>query len=189
MRSTQFERLISSYQNPTAPLSLTLKIKRGKADRAIVPPAETFPTTVVDLRIVLTAPNVRVDADLLPFFAKIQNLHRLTFDFCMKAGVAELIGLPTLSTFLKPLAGALPASIERLGIKNVGTSEAERTLLSETPFIEILEFFSNDRLPNLARIDFPNCKRKDLEDEAAAADLLAECERKSIRIVCWEESL
>lgn len=45
------------------------------------------------------------------------------------------------------------------------------------------------RLPNLARLGFPACKRKDLEGEAAAADLLAKCERRSIRVVCWEELL
>ncbi|KAL8279565.1 hypothetical protein RQP46_008127 [Phenoliferia psychrophenolica] len=57
----------------------------------------------------------------------------------------------------------------------------------QTPFNEIGSLLSNNSLPNLTRIDFPQCKRKDLEDEAAAADLLDECKRRLIRIVCWEE--
>ncbi|KAL8279506.1 hypothetical protein RQP46_008068 [Phenoliferia psychrophenolica] len=74
-------------------------------------------------------------------------------------------------------------------VNNVGTSTTNTFVfpLSQAPFTEIKELISHNRLPNLTRLDFPDCKRKGLEDEAAAVDLLAECDDRSIRIVCWEE--
>ncbi|KAL8279576.1 hypothetical protein RQP46_008138 [Phenoliferia psychrophenolica] len=93
---------------------------------------------------------------------------------------------PYIRNQLNSTAAVLPASIERLGFKGVGNTTGLHPL-PRTPFAEICDIISGDRLPNLTRLDFPDCKRKDLEDEAAAADLLAECERRSIRIVCWEE--
>ncbi|KAL8279493.1 hypothetical protein RQP46_008055 [Phenoliferia psychrophenolica] len=121
---------------------------------------------------------------LLPFFSNVRDLNRITVEFHTGA-------IPTdrgTWTQLAALAGSLPTSITRLGVANVsGASNRSHPSLSEIPLYEIQQLFSNDRLPNLARIDFPNCKRKDLEDEAAAGDLLAECKRRSIRVVCWEE--
>ncbi|KAL8279568.1 hypothetical protein RQP46_008130 [Phenoliferia psychrophenolica] len=121
-----------------------------------------IPASILDLSIILTLP-LRDDDDLGPAFATVQHLHQLTLVF--------------------------PPSITRLSMNNVGNHYTNTSTLplSQTPFNEIRRLFSHDRLPNLTRIDFPDCKRNDLEDEVSASDLLDECERRSIRIVCWEE--
>ncbi|KAL8279477.1 hypothetical protein RQP46_008039 [Phenoliferia psychrophenolica] len=138
--------------------------------------------TVRDLSVILTVPN-NID-EALSFFNSVQNLHRLTFNF-ENVPIEKYYSLPhALGSFLEALVGSLPSSIERLELKNIG---GPGNSLLQTPFNNILELFAGDRLPNLTRIDFPDCKRRDLEDEVAAADLLGECERKLIRVVCWEE--
>ncbi|KAL8279546.1 hypothetical protein RQP46_008108 [Phenoliferia psychrophenolica] len=141
--------------------------------------ATIIPATVVDLSITLSVPSGI--PHLLPFFAAVQNLHHITLDFLPHQSYISVF------SFFGSLAGFLPASIKRLSIKNVGDPNTTAYPLAYTPFLDLLDLISTDRLPNLTRIDFPVCKRKDLEDEAAAADLLAECERHSIRIVCWED--
>ena len=45
-------------------------------------------------------------------------------------------------------------------------------------------FFATELLPNLRRIDFPDFKRDwVVADDSFAAELVAECERRSIRLV------
>ncbi|KAL8279541.1 hypothetical protein RQP46_008103 [Phenoliferia psychrophenolica] len=94
--------------------------------------------------------------------------------------------MTTPALHLQSLTATLPPSIKRLSIVR-GASDRTHLALSEIPLPEIQELFANERLSNLTRIDFPDCKRKDLEGEVAAADLLTECERRAIRVVCWEE--
>ncbi|KAL8279526.1 hypothetical protein RQP46_008088 [Phenoliferia psychrophenolica] len=144
-----------------------------------------IPGTITDLSITLYVPNAA--GDLPRAFATVQNLHHLTLRFD-PAGVPRALNPP--SSLFQSLAGSLPTSIKRLSIANVrGATDRTHLALSEVSLPEIQELFSHNRLPELARLDFADCKRKDLEDEAAAADLLAECDRRSIRVVCWEELL
>ncbi|KAL8276443.1 hypothetical protein RQP46_011145 [Phenoliferia psychrophenolica] len=143
-----------------------------------------IPATITDLSIILTVPNHIGTA--VPFFSSVRNLHRLTFVFQALHIRLRLNHVkPVIPAFLDALVGSLPSSLKRFELKNVGGNFP----LLETPFKEILDLFSGGGLPNLAWIDFPDCKREDLENEPAAADLLAECERRSIRIVFGEESL
>ncbi|KAL8279543.1 hypothetical protein RQP46_008105 [Phenoliferia psychrophenolica] len=126
--------------------------------------------------------------DLPRTFATVQHLYHFTLNFDPSVGVHRI--LIAASSIFESLAGSLPTSIKRLSITNVrGASDRTHLALSETQLAEIKDLFSNNRLPNLTRIDFPDCSRKDLEDEAEAADLLHECECRSIRVVCWEEFL
>ncbi|KAL8279518.1 hypothetical protein RQP46_008080 [Phenoliferia psychrophenolica] len=143
-----------------------------------------IPPSVRDLSIILAVPS---DApEFLAFFATVQNLHHLTIVFGSEFEYRRMIGTP----YIRSLAGSLPASIKRLSIVRDTPDPTHPTLvLSPFPLSQIQELVSDDRLTNLTRLDFLDCKRKDLEDAAAAADLLAECERKSIRVVCWEEFL
>ncbi|KAL8279532.1 hypothetical protein RQP46_008094 [Phenoliferia psychrophenolica] len=142
-----------------------------------------IPATVTDLTLILYVPNDI--PDLIPAFATVQKLHHLTFSFDPARRSNDYT---STSALLQSIAGSLPASIKRLSITNVrGAADRTHIALCKIPLAEIKDLFANDRLPSLTRLDFPDCKRKDLEDEAAAADLLAECERRSIRVVCWEE--
>ncbi|KAL8279578.1 hypothetical protein RQP46_008140 [Phenoliferia psychrophenolica] len=149
--------------------------------------SDMIPPSVRALTIILSVP---IDGpDLLPFFATVQFLHHLVLDFC-SAYKDEYFVSTSTSSLLQSLAGSLPASITRLSIANVrGGADPTHLALSEIPLTEIQELFADERLPNLARIEFPDLKRKDLEDEAAAANLLAECEHQSIRVACWEDFL
>ncbi|KAL8279512.1 hypothetical protein RQP46_008074 [Phenoliferia psychrophenolica] len=156
----------------------SLTIQNSVCSESLLDAVRFIPTSVLDVSIILALPNG--NDDLVPALATVHNLHHLTFEFIWER--KESISL------LESLAGSLPTSIERLSISNVsGDGDSNRIALSALPLPETQDVFSNDRLPKLARLDFTDCKRKDLEDAAAAADLLAECERKSIRVVCWEE--
>ncbi|KAL8281518.1 hypothetical protein RQP46_006202 [Phenoliferia psychrophenolica] len=91
--------------------------------------------------------------------------------------------------FLRSVVGTLPASIKRLTIERVdsgGWLGLDDALLS-IPFKEIASLISNP--VNLARLELPDVRRAELEGHAAAADVLAEYELKSIRVVCWEDLL
>ncbi|KAL8276447.1 hypothetical protein RQP46_011149 [Phenoliferia psychrophenolica] len=174
------DRLVQAYQSLTPLVSLTLDIRWRPDDSKSFPTSDLIPTTISDLSIILTVPNDAVGAPL--FFTSVQNLHHLTLLF---GNIKTIPPPPTppIPAFIDALVGSLPSSLKRLGLKNVGGTFP----LLQTPFKQIRDLFSGGGLPNLARIDFPDCKREDLEKEAAAADLVAECERRSIRIVCWEE--
>ncbi|KAL8279579.1 hypothetical protein RQP46_008141 [Phenoliferia psychrophenolica] len=124
-----------------------------------------------------------INQDLVPAMATVPHLHHLTIVFARTTCTREY-----MLHFFETITGSLPASIKRLSLKNArGAPDPNHLALFEIPLPEIQELFWSDRLPNLRRIDFPDCKRTDLEDDAAGADLLDECERQSIRVVCWEE--
>ena len=85
--------------------------------------------------------------------------------------------------YLHALVGILPPAIARLSIVR------DEFSISEIPLPRILTLIMVTNLPNLARLDFPDCERADVEEATEAADVLAECKRRSIRVVYWEDFL
>ncbi|KAL8279496.1 hypothetical protein RQP46_008058 [Phenoliferia psychrophenolica] len=144
--------------------------------------------SVLELSITIINPHAAGPADdLLTFLDNVQNLHHLTFRLKEGMNYGDIF---KLECFLQSLAGSLPASIKRMSVKNLSSVPGPVGLpLQSLEFSPIMELLTGGRLSNLARLYLPDCKRNDVEDEAAAAELLAECERRSIRVVCWEDFL
>ncbi|KAL8281033.1 hypothetical protein RQP46_006712 [Phenoliferia psychrophenolica] len=144
---------------------------RGRGGRVDDP--EPVLDFIVGVKVLIVA-SLRIKMD---FFGSPKLRVTFQFDRSSDPGVFRTGANPLLS-----LAGSLPTSIKRLCL----------TQVSNFNTIQLPHFyatFSEENLPNLKRIDSPDFKRKDLEDAAGATDLLAECERRSIRVVCWEEFL
>ncbi|KAL8279523.1 hypothetical protein RQP46_008085 [Phenoliferia psychrophenolica] len=144
---------------------------------------QDFPVTVDDVSIILLV-NPKLPIMFTGFLANVRNIHQFTFDF------GRLEPLSMIGQLLPVLARILPASIRRLGFKNVVISSymaiPGRPLLI-VPLAEIKAICLDSGLTSLQRIDFPDCERKDLEYEVVSADLLAECKRRSIMVVCSGE--
>lgn len=100
---------------------------------------------------------------------------------------------------LEWLRGALPWSITRLSIEcwkapSRPAAEPDQQLkepsppFSTIPFSGLMDLMSE--LSKLERLDLPDCKRASFEgSQSSGAELVTECERRSIRIVCWEDFL
>ncbi|KAL8279564.1 hypothetical protein RQP46_008126 [Phenoliferia psychrophenolica] len=146
-----------------------------------VPALRPFMWGLVDCSITVrtnwyTCPSLQPLFDILPLLSHFKiRIHKSS--------------LPNSNAdYLHSLVGTLPNSIKRLTIERAHAwFRLDAESLVYIPFEDIGLIIEN--LDQLVRIDFPDVKRGDLEEYAGAADVLAECERRAIRVVCWEEFL
>ncbi|KAL8286552.1 hypothetical protein RQP46_004569 [Phenoliferia psychrophenolica] len=86
---------------------------------------------------------------------------------------------------LKKLIGLLPPSIIRLTVvRNRDAAIGGHFPFTVIPFADISLLIAS--LPRLQRIDFPDCMEIYILEQAVSAVVVAECERRSIRMSCWE---
>ncbi|KAL8279569.1 hypothetical protein RQP46_008131 [Phenoliferia psychrophenolica] len=141
---------------------------------------QPFLTGLRDCALTLTTSRTACP-DLQPLYNILTHLTHFTIR------ITNHIKSSATPRFFHSLVGTLPSTITRLTLERGDNWEwmHPSSLLYTIPFEKIMLVLSD--LEQLKRLDFPDVKRVDLEALAAAADLLAECERRSIRVVCWEE--
>ncbi|KAK4696443.1 hypothetical protein P7C70_g8378, partial [Phenoliferia sp. Uapishka_3] len=165
----------------------------------LTPLLERLATVFSQLAVRLLGPHDNLN--LPPFLQSIHSLTHLTLDIPLRNPERYIT---TLSAQLaissrpvnprhRPLTSH-PPLITRVTLQRdkrhltqnpTGLRNYLAATIFKLPLTEIMDLISSRTTPSLARLDFPDSQRRDLE--VYAPEIVRECERRLIDVFCWED--